>query len=162
MQNKMRGEAMMEDIAVGRVAQMAVSAGIITIGVWIIYKWFQKSSGDSQRTFQEGVIADSAEWLSQRLTFSKKEVESALRGLIMEGRSNPILEEVMKIELEITKISPTMAKRTIVVVFAGDKEPVLGKIIAEIPWEDLPEDVRREFIRNPSEPQVFAVVERNN
>jgi hypothetical protein len=67
----------------------------------------------------------------------------------------------LRIDVEVSRTKPDACERTVVVALRGPEQNVLvGKIAREVGWENLPGDVRREFIQSGKPVQCFILVEK--
>lgn len=110
--------------------------------------------------FRHQVFKDIAEVMAKRIKAPPAEIETALRELADHERDSPALETLRRIDCEIVKQSPTHAQCTVLVALIHDGDVLLQKITRDVPWENLPQPVRADFIRSGQKTQSFVVIER--
>jgi hypothetical protein len=137
----------------------ALTLVAIVGGAYLVYLWFRKSGAAHDTTFKDQVLHDTARWLAGHLKANEADVVPALRGLIENGVPHPLLAPVQQIDCEIVQLTPTTARRTVVVMIVQDDGNArVGKIAREVGWEDLPDSVRGEFIHLGGDAHTFRIV----
>jgi hypothetical protein len=136
-----------------------VTAACVVAGAYLVYQWFRQAGAAADSSFKNLVLADAAGWIAGQVGASEAEVAEALRGLIDKGASHALLARLRGIECEVTKLTPTVARRTVVVMLdAGDGTARVGKIAREIGFDDLPDSVRGDFITLSGDTHTFQIV----
>ncbi|MCY2924096.1 MAG: hypothetical protein NT031_01415 [Planctomycetota bacterium] len=120
----------------------------------------KRMRGTDDRRFLDSVLGDAAGWLVSQYGGTVEAVHSALADLIHRRTESPMLEQLVRLEWKVVKVSPTTCRRTVVVAVDGGDRARVGSIETEVPWETLPSDVRRTFIRERVAAQCFVLFDR--
>jgi hypothetical protein len=142
-----------------------VTTEIVTIATVVaagclLYAWFRRAGSANENRFRNEILEDAAGWMGPELGAQPAEVVAALRELITQGTRPPLLARLRDIECEVTKLTPSTARR-VVVVLLESKTPgqgLVGRIACEMGWDALPDLFREEFIRTGGSVHTFRIL----
>lgn len=92
-------------------------------------------------------IADSlAKWLSSECAWTAEEIKPEFL-LLLNGKTSPKLsDDIVQLTSEFTKINAGQCTRTVSVVYKKNEKLLKTSIASTLDWEDVPSDIRDEFI----------------
>jgi len=138
-----------------------LATAAVAVGAFLVYKWIRRGRSKKRRTFQDQAITDASNWIAEQFNKPPDEVSTALKSLIAGESQNAILEPLSRIECEIVKESPAQFKRTVIVaVNNGTGSASIGRISRNVAWEDMPANIRADFIKGGEKTLCFIVVEK--
>jgi hypothetical protein len=147
---------------------MSVTGFIVTVSVvagawWLLTRNRNRSGGQSavDRQFMQGVLGDAASAIAQN--GDSRDVE-ALRAALqeLEGRraDPPILAPLLRLDYEVVKRTPSEVDLTVTVLLMVDGQARKVTSKSTVRWENLPNDIRAEFIRANVPSQAFTFFSR--
>lgn len=144
------------DMIVVRLVQLAA----LSVGGYMVYNWFRKTEEKVEAEFKATILRSAARWLETKLNgLSANQIEKALTQWLDEGKQAPMLTSILRIECQITR-GATECPIKVTVALEQEGKVIAGEIEQKVAWEDLPKEVRSEFIRTGNPVQVFVIVER--
>jgi hypothetical protein len=136
-----------------------VLVSVISVGTYyVVYKWLPKKTEQEFNDLIQSLVTseDLVNWLVNKLEVPKNQVETALIQWMDGGKQDPIITSVLRIECGITRMKRKCLVK-IAIAVKGEDGVVMGEKECEINWEDLPQDIRRNFIRSGKPTQVFIL-----
>ncbi len=109
-----------------------------------------------QRLFDAAIIP-----ISETLGASREDVRKALVQS-RAGEPNELAQTShLRVECAFKKVSPSRLAVTVSIIFLKDDKPLVSTVRLEASWDELPSQIRSEFIRkNP--PEVICVITEHN
>ncbi len=135
-----------------------LTAATVLGGTYFLHVWFKKSGAANETRFREKVLRDAAGFIAGRVGAAPDAVLEALEHLIETGATHPLLAILRGLECEVTKLSPSTARRTVLVLVEDRGEHLIGRVACELSWDELPDSVRQDFIRLGGETQIFRII----
>ncbi len=136
-----------------------ITAAAVVAGAYMLYQWFRAAGEHSESVFHNDVLDAEANWMAPHVGAEKEAIRAALGELVDHRTSDAVLKRLKGLECEVTKLNPSTALRTVVVVLeSGDRHDLVARIPKEIGWDDLPEAVRADFIRLGGDTHTFQII----
>ncbi|MGD0091106.1 MAG: hypothetical protein ABSE73_14405, partial [Planctomycetota bacterium] len=106
--------------------------------------------------FRGRVVDDAAHWLARRLEHS----EDTVRAALCDRHDAAELESVERVECEVEKLDRQVTTRTFILIHTPSGQVETGEIIRDLLWEDLPGDIREEFIQHGEKKLRIVVLDK--
>jgi hypothetical protein len=133
---------------------------IVALGLGVAgYYSFRKIRGmrvEDERA--EKLLSEIAHELAKALPATAEEIASAL-AVLKPNQQSVATPSSLRVKCTFRKISPAMINFTVQADYAGDGKPTITTLAREISWDDVPRDVRREFIRTGEKELHYALGE---
>lgn len=115
-----------------------------------------RSIQQKQRQAYLNQIAESlAKWLSNECSWSEEELKPEFL-LLLNGQPSPKLSnDVEQLTSEFTKINAGQCTRVVSIIYKKDEKLLKTTITSTLEWEDVPGDIRNEFIMKNCKTVVF-------
>ncbi|HEY6183227.1 MAG TPA: hypothetical protein VIW67_13340 [Terriglobales bacterium] len=124
-------------------------------GIWewvlsLLRRLFGSPFSDDE--FVNGLIEEAVRKLSEVLEIAKEDLARAFEES-REGKANELARRLgLRVDCSLKKISASRVSVTLSILTLSEGESILTKIQHEASWDELPREVRAEFIRhNPGE-----------
>jgi hypothetical protein len=133
-----------------------------------LFEWFcSLFSPSSDRTgtsksddrFVSGLLDQAARCLAEALSLDASEVRRALSLLRQQGVESATTRDLLRVDCSLKKLSSTRMSVTLDVAFHKEGKLIITQIVQELPWDDLPSEIRSEFIRNNPEEIHYVICE---
>ena len=121
---------------------LAILAGVSAVAIY--RKRARNSQGvdaNAARLYQE-----IAEKLSEQLNVPPENILRTIHP--PPGQDAPPSEIAIQLECTFRKLSSTLLEIEVVAVYLKDGNPMTTSLVRKLAWDDLPADVRRDFIRS--------------
>ncbi|MGD1086655.1 MAG: hypothetical protein ABSA47_18105 [Verrucomicrobiota bacterium] len=116
------------------------------------------STNDSR--FLSDILEAAARQLSETLAADRQAVDMAIKDC-REGRANEFARKLhLRIDCTIKKLSAARAAVTISIALTKDSRPILARVHREVSWDELPREIRSEFIRNNPAELCYVIAEQ--
>lgn len=135
--------------------------GVVVAGGVLAWLWLRNAVTGNDTAFQRVILNDAAGWLSGQLNAPADTIVQALREQIENRAVSPLLQRVLRIDVELTQTNPENCEQSVAVALRGEGDAVVvGKIARPVNWEQLPGEVRREFISTGKKVQSFILMKQ--
>jgi len=134
---------------------LILALGLGLASYYSFRKWRGKRVEDERA---EKLRAEIAHELAAKLGATAEEIASAL-GALRPNHQSVATPSSLRVKCTFRKISPAMIDFTVHAHYAGDGKPTITSLSREISWDDVPRDVRREFIRTGERELHYALGE---
>ena len=138
-----------------------VFAAVGSVGV-ILEKAIRAEGARVDREFEDWVISSVADYLALRRREGQAScVKQQLEDLIFRGEVGCEVESLMRIELDVTKVSSVEWEVSAQVVVGEGEHLIHGVLgLGNVSWESLPSGMRRDFVETAASQLHFAVYRR--
>lgn len=130
----------------------SICIAVVIIAAIPIIRSIQKK----QRLAYLDQIADSlSKWLSSECAWSAEELKPEFL-LLLNGEKSPKLSsDIVQLTTEFTKINAGQCTRVVSVVYKKNEKLLKTTIASTLDWEDVPGDIRDEFIMKNCKTVVY-------
>jgi hypothetical protein len=110
--------------------------------------------------FLSEILEAAAKELSEALAMNRQIVDVAIQDC-RDGKPNEFARKIhLRIDCAIKKISAARASVTISIALTKDGQPIPIRIQREVSWDELPHEIRSEFIRNNPAELCYVIAEQ--
>jgi hypothetical protein len=114
--------------------------------------------------FEKTLGKDIEEALKPEVSLPTDELQSAVRGILARAGA-PVARQIpalLRIEYEVFKLNSNRVRRTLAIALRKEEGACLKKIMREMPWEDVPSEIRGEFIKQNKSTLVYSLYNTPN
>ena len=143
-----------------------ISGAVVAVGYVgyryrrLLWRGFRTGKVGQVDAVEQPLLADAAQWLAPRLGASPEAIDRALVEASGTGRCPPLVKPVRRIECAYEKTRPDCCRLTLGIVLAENGDTVLHRLTRDVAWEDLPREIRRDFLRPGNLAQRFLLIDQ--
>lgn len=132
------------------VIESVIVTGVMALMLYSGARWLGGENSKHDAAFRRQVLKEAAEIATQDNPADRATIERAF----LQGHK---IASVLRVECVLQKVSASTVVCKTVVALPHQQGAVLRSIKRELSWEDLPSQVRADFMKHGTEDQVYLL-----